>query len=243
MSTRKPSPIERIAEVTSAPATHVAVHQREADPSFAGVERISAGLMHVQRGRKLIRSGDELVTVGEGELAWIAPGTRVDVRNQVDRGEYRAEGMLINPALLVELHTRKTGSDARFRAIRLEESPGLMDSHRRCVDALVSKLPVEVIRFRVLEVLAWLVELGVDLNPGASTRFQVKRLFVSAPARAWKLREVARALAMSEDTLHRRLTKERSSFQSLLTEVRMDRAPSLRGVGGRPQAGGGGHGA
>lgn len=227
MSTRKPSPAERIAEVTSGPATHVAVHQREADPTFAGVEWISAGLMHVQRGKKVLRSGDDTATVRAGELVWIAPGTRLDVRNETDRGEYRAEGLLINPSVLVELRTRKSESPARFRRIRLEESPELIDAHRRCVDALISKLPSEVIRFRVLEMLAWLVELGVDLNPGASTRFQLKRLFMSAPSRAWKMRDVAKALAMSEDTLHRRLTRERTAFQALLTEVRMDRAASL----------------
>ena len=227
MSPRKPSPIERVAEVASAPAMHVAVHQREADPVFAGVEWISAGFMHVQRGKKIIRSGDETATVSTGELVWIAPGTRLEVRNETDQGEYRAEGLLINPSVLVELRTRQTESDARHRRIRHEESPAVFDAHRRCVEALTDKLPTEVVRFRVLELLAWLVELGVDLNPGSSTRFQVKRLFLSAPARAWKLREVARALAMSEDTLHRRLTRERSAFQTLLTEVRMERAASL----------------
>ena len=37
----------------------------------------------------------------------------------------------------------------------------------------------------------------------------------------------ARALAMSEDTLHRRLAGEDTSFSKLLTDVRMDHAVSL----------------
>lgn len=224
---RKPSPIERVADVLKTPATYVSIHQREVDHVFVGVEWISAGLMHVQQGQKVLRAGEQEVSVNAGELVWIAPGTRLDVRNVPSGGDYRAEGMLIDPSVLLELRARRPVSTERFRRIRAKEAPRLMEAHRRCVEALSDSLPTEVVRFRLLEVLAWVVELGIDVSPGTSTRLAVKRLFTSAPGRAWKLSEVAKSLAMSEDTLHRKLTREKSGFQQLLTEVRMDHAVSL----------------
>jgi len=227
VAVRKPSPVQRSAEVRDAPAAYVTIRQREVDHVFAGVDWLSAGLMHIQRGVKMLRYGDDTVEVAAGELVWVAPGTRVDIRNVPHEGEYRAEGLLIAAELLAE--TKPTGAAelARLRRIDAGEHPHLLEAYRRCIEALTGRFPPDVVRCRVRELVAWMAELRVEMTTPVNARLRVKRLVSSDPARGWKLRDVAKALAMSEDTLHRRLTRERTSFQKVLTEVRMDHAAAL----------------
>jgi AraC-like DNA-binding protein len=225
---RKPSPIERVAKVEDArTAVYAHVRQREADPVFAGVEWLSAGLMNVQRGEKIVRFADEELHVGAGQFVWLAPGTRVEVRNLTDAsGEYLAEGLLIAPELLVHVEPLSSASP-RVRQVRADELPELAEAHRRCIEALEAKLPAGVVRARVLELIAWLQELRIDVGAASSARLLVKRLVSADPSRPWTLGEVAKAVAMSEDTLHRRLSGEDTSFTKLLTDVRMDHAVTL----------------
>lgn len=227
LALRKSSPIGRTAEVHDAPALYARIRQRELDHVFVGVDWLSAGLMHVLRGVKTLRYGDETVEVHTGDLVWIAPGTRLDVRNVPHDGEYQAEGVLIAPDVLADTKPRTDGKLARFRSIPAKEHPHLMDAYRRCIESLTGRFPVEVQRARLRELIAWLAEIRVDMTMPANARLRVKQMIASEPARDWKLKDVAKALAMSEDTLHRRLVRERTSFQKLLTEMRMDHAASL----------------
>jgi len=226
---RKPSPIERTAPVLDATAAAYAkIRQRAPDEVFAGVEWLSAGVVHVLRGEKLIRQGDELVHIRAGEFVWIPPGTQLEVRNVPDeRGEYEADALLIAPELLVQAQPVKPAGTARLRHFESKESAQLGEVHQRCIDAVSNDLPERVLRARVSELIAWLLELKVDVSLSTSARLSVKRLVSREPSRAWTLAGVSRALAMSEDTLHRRLTGESTSFTKLLTEVRLNHAASL----------------
>ncbi|NPC72981.1 helix-turn-helix transcriptional regulator [Corallococcus exiguus] len=226
---RRPSPIERTARLLDTTAAlYLKIRQREADPVYAGVEWLSAGLMYIQRGEKVLRQGDEPVHVRAGEFVWISPGTRLEVRNVPDEGgEYQAEGMLIAPELLLQADPKATPGSSRVQRLRADEVPRLVDAHHRCIEALTGTFPEGVVRARVLELIAWLRDLHIDVSASSSARLGMKRLVSRDPSRAWTLTEVARKLAMSEDTLHRRLTGEATTFSKLLTEVRMDHAVSL----------------
>jgi AraC-like DNA-binding protein len=226
---RRSSPIERTAKVLdTTAAVYLTVQQREADKVFAGVEWLCAGLMHIQQGEKVLRWDEERVHVRAGEFLWIPPGTRLEVRNVPDEGgEYRAEGLMIAPELLAQAEPMPATGPARVQRLRAEELPRLVDAHRRCIEALTEKFSDGVVRARVLELIAWLREQHIEVSASSSARLGVKRLVSRDPSHGWTLTEVARALAMSEDTLHRRLTGEATTFSKLLTDVRMDHAVSL----------------
>jgi AraC-like DNA-binding protein len=95
-----------------------------------------------------------------------------------------------------------------------------------CEDPL---LPPSLREHAVAEVLLWLAEEGVGLAParapGLSAR--LRSLLAEDPAAPWTAPEAARALAVSEATLRRRLARDGTSFSDLLADLRMTRALGL----------------
>ncbi|WNG23988.1 helix-turn-helix transcriptional regulator [Cystobacter fuscus] len=232
-----PSTPSRVADAGASLAVRLAFRQREMDHVFAGVTWLSPGIVHVTRGQKLIRTeGEDMRVVDAGGFVWVPAGAQLDVRNVPHEGEYTSEALALSPELARWLPPRPVKSTPQgLRQLSATENTELVDAWRRCMRGLADGLPQEVLRYRLLELIVWLGELGIDpFGASGSVRLRVKRLFTESPGKTWRLGEVARQLAMSEDTLQRHLSRERASFQDLLGEVRMEHALFLLWTTERP---------
>lgn len=229
----------RVVEAGSALAARFTFHHRQPDHVFRGVSMVSPALVQVARGRKVVRAaGEPRLEVEEGGFVWFPAGLAVDVRNVPRDGEYRAEALVLSQELVRWLppEAARPGRQS-VRQLSGAEHPGAVDAWRRCVEGLAQDAPQEVLRHRLLELVAWLGELGIaPFGATGGVRPRAKRLLAAAPGRAWRLGDVARELAMSEDTLQRHLARERTGFQELLGEVRMEHGLFLLWTTERPLA-------
>jgi AraC-like DNA-binding protein len=232
-----PSAPSRVADAGTSLAARFVFRQREMDHVFLGVTWLSPGIVHVKRGQKLIRAdGEATQAVNAGGYVWIPAGTRLDVRYVPHEGEYAAEALALSPELARWLPPRPVKNTSQeIRHLSATGNAELVDAWHRCTRGLAEGAPQEVLRYRLLELLAWLGELGIDaFVVSGSVRLRVKRLLAQELDKPWRLGQVARQLAMSEDTLQRHLTRERASFQELLGEVRMEHALFLLWTTERP---------
>lgn len=236
---RKPSPARsRVGYAQAADGVPFCIRQLEADVLFADVEWVSPGVIRVQRGQKQLRGRDTDVAAVPGEILYIPPGTRLEVRNVPDRGAYEAEGIVLSVDLAHHLPVRAVEpSSPGVKRLRITDHAALDAAMTRCLDGFAQDLPATVQRARLLELIAWLAEAGIDpLFPASDVRLRLKRMIAGEPARDWRLGEVARGFGMSEDSLQRQLRRDRTGFQQLLQEVRMEHALTLLWTTQRPLA-------
>ncbi|ATB37046.1 AraC family transcriptional regulator [Cystobacter fuscus] len=231
-----PSAPSRIADAGASLAARCVFRQREMDHVFLGVTWLSPGIVHVTRGQKLIRADGTDLQVDAGGYVWIPAGAQLDVRNVPHEGEYAAEALVLSPQLARWLPPQPVkNTPQELRRLSTTGNAEVVEAWHRCTRGLADGAPQEVLRHRLLELLAWLGELGIDaFGASGSVRLRVKRLFSETPGKPWRLGDVARQLAMSEDTLQRHLTRDRASFQELLGEVRMEHALFLLWTTERP---------
>lgn len=221
-----PSPPARTAQVGDDLAIAVQIRQTTADHTFANVDWLSSGIIQVQQGVKCLRiDGGEPMMLTAGQSLWIAPGTRLEVRNILADGEYRAQALLLSPKL-AEWAAPAAPPPTPTSARRLD-TLDVLDAVDRCFIAFRADapMPAPVQRHRLLELCSWLTHLGLEpFRDLERVKLKVKQLLAEAPRARWRLGAIARRLAMSEDTLQRHLTREGTGFQTLLGEVRMERA-------------------
>lgn len=187
---------------------------------FRAVVGESPVILRVEQGRKVVR-GALAGEVGPGGLALLPAGLPLDVENHPPAdGPYRATAILIPPQLAAP---RGLSRDFRCDDARAGAA------FDRALDLLRRPVVPQTIRdHAVLEVLLWLDATGVRLPPPAPPGFadRVRSLVLADLSRDWTVDAVARALAVSEATLRRRLAGE-GGFAALLADLRMNRALGL----------------
>jgi AraC-like DNA-binding protein len=124
--------------------------------------------------------------------------------------------------------TKATTSTSGPSTLRIAKYAALDAAFTRCLDGFDQTLSPAIQRARLLELLGWLVEAGIDPFASLSdVRLRLKRMVAEQPARDWRLAQVAKRFAMSEDSLQRQLRRARTGFQQLVQEVRMEHALTL----------------
>lgn len=228
----------RVAEATVGHGSPLRVRQTETDLLFADVEWGSPAIVRVLQGQKQLRRADESLEARPGELLYLPAGTRVDVRNVPAQGAYEAEGVILSFELARYLPPLAEAREPQeVRKLRVAEHEELDAALTRCLEAFERGFPAAVQRSRLLELVAWLGEAGIDPFVAASdVRLRLKRMLGERPAHPWRLPDVARRLGMSDDTLQRHLRREGTGFQQLLLEIRMDHALVLLWTTERPLA-------
>lgn len=201
-------------------------------------------LVFVDRGIKTVKPArGPAVRAPAGQALLIDGHQTVDFDNLVGDGahHYEARWLVFDAALLDDadyLHRARAIdaagtplSRAPVRALR-KPSPALAEAFERALQALspAAALPDGVARLRVLEVMHWLLEDGLVLRLpplDASVSIQVRALIAGRLEADWSAERIARALAMSEATLRRRLAAEGVSLSALLVDIRMASALTL----------------
>lgn len=182
-----------------------------------------------------------------GQGIVIAGGQAVDFTNTVaEAAHYEARWLLFDPSLLDDPGYQARAQQVR-RAARSAAPACLLaripDALRAAFDAASHAaaaprtVPEAIARLRVLELMHWLLEQGVvlqRLSRPATTAAKVRTLLAGAIGSAWTAAQAARALAVSEATLRRRLAAEGTSFAELLVDARMSTALTLLQATARP---------
>jgi AraC-like DNA-binding protein len=193
-------------------------------------------LIVVDRGVKAVRSErGAAVRALPGQAIVLAGQQTVDFTNSVTHGtHYEARWLLFDAALLDDAYYRERAHAVTTAPVRLlaQVDAGLADAFERARQALApaAAVPDGVARQRVLEVLHWLLDAGIELpspalNPGVAVK--LRALVAGRLDHPWTAANVAAALALSEATLRRRLAAERTSLTDVLTEARMATALTL----------------
>lgn len=202
--------------------------QQGRDVLLPGLSWVRPRIARVLQGRKEIRTAGSAVRVLPGEMIWI-PGTLlVDVQNIPSEGLYRAEVLSLAPEWFTHLPvTPQAPADLVPRLLPLDDPP-IRGAWERVVEACKGDFPPAPKSFRILELLAWVQAAGVQLSTAKPTFHQrLLDQFSSDPGRDWRLSTLSRELAMSEDSIQRRLAKENIRFRALLQEARLCKALTL----------------
>ncbi|SEK82115.1 AraC-type DNA-binding protein [Roseateles sp. YR242] len=218
------------------PALGVAAHVIQgAGLQIVRVRVERPALILVDRGVKVVKPANgAAVRALPGQALLLAGGQTVDFHNQVTDGErYEARWLLFGAAVLddpyyvtsVERLAGARGAAAPARAIR-HVSSGLAEAFERSRQGLApdSSCPDGVVRQQLLEVAHWLLADGLVLqmppnDPKLSSR--IRAMLSTELAGDWGAPGIARALAMSEATLRRRLAAEGVTLRDLIADLRM----------------------
>ena len=140
---------------------------------------------------------------------------------------YFAIALLPDPHLIERMSIEGLSEGDPFRTAIDDRARAAFD---RAITAIDDPLMATSLRENaVREVILWLAEAGVGFGPSNPFSFadRLHGILSSELDKAWKATEAARALAVSEATLRRRLAAEGTTFSDLLIDVRMTHSLGL----------------
>lgn len=208
-------------------------------PVLRGIAIDHASLIVVLKGAKTLRWDGQTCRIEAGEAVALASGGLFDVENHpAPDGEYQASWFAWHGDALAA-HTPAAGSrPVRDMLLLGAIEPAFAASFEHAREAIgnAAGVPDAIARHRLAELLAWIGTRGAHFAsaPQASVKQRVRTLLATAPAKDWSAAAVARAVAMSEATLRRRLAAEDCSLTALLVDVRMSLALNLLQSTDRP---------
>lgn len=205
-------------------------------------------LIFVDQGVKSVQpERGPAVRAKAGQAIVLAGNQTVDFTNAVLPGaQYEARWLVFDRALFDDPYYRDSAArlpkqEAALARLLPRVPDNLTHAFENARHALSpgAHMPAAIARQRLLEVMHWLLECGIELhcpevNPGTAAR--VRALVSSRLDHGWTARDVASALAQSEATLRRRLAAENTSLTALLADARMATALTLLQATSRPVA-------
>ena len=188
-------------------------------------------LIVVLAGRKTVYDRRRPLVCDAGGILTVPAPASFDIRNEPDRrgGAYRALVIPFDNELLDRLaRAHDLHPDIQRRDIgvlRFVRDEALLDSVRHY---LASAGRGRLRTHRLMELLLLLAGQDARLLAYALNRDswgqRVRAVLATDLAYAWSLKEVCKRLATSESTLRRYLVKEKTSFRTLLHELRLTTA-------------------
>lgn len=191
-------------------------------------------LVLVLAGQKILYHGDREIRCDRGNYFAIPAPAEFNMINVPDerRQEYLALCISFDAGLIDRFRQLYNhGADGLENPNSLV-GPGNALLYSTLLHFLeVADLPTadaEMIEHRLLEILLCLTRHCRNphmlLSMSGSWRERLSSLFMTDPARSWRVPEVCRLLAVGESTLGRNLRKEDTSFQGVLDDVRLGQA-------------------
>ncbi|PQK94527.1 helix-turn-helix transcriptional regulator [Pantoea ananatis] len=187
----------------------------------------------VRQGSKCIRTGEKELVINPGEAVIVGEGESFDITNiPAKGGSYEADWLSFNTSL-VKNYTRTNCNAAPVTGVHKLE--GASESFRRAfyhtreVFTDSADIPEAIAVVRMREMLSWLDEYGLCFGyfQRAGIGNKIRKIISADASHGWNINEVSCQLGMSEATLRRRLTAEKTSFSQLIADVRMCRALTL----------------
>ena len=210
--------------IASHPMSSVHLIRQSCHAVFRAICAEKCAIVLVRQGRKAAQTKDAETVIRAGYLGVLPARVPLIIENQPSQGSYIASALLFDETALQELAVPPGDPHATSRDDRLTTA------FERAATALDDPLCPERLReHAVREVLLWLAEVGIGFGSPVPLGFKDQlRAHVSAePDHPWRAAEAARAMAVSEATLRRRLSSDGTTFGNVLADVRMTLALGL----------------
>lgn len=192
--------------------------------AFHAVTAEQPAVVLVRSGRKVARSDNYELSIETGHVGVVPAHVAFRIENQPAQGRYIASAILLDALQLARtelpegIPERSCGDDR------------LVAAFERAAIALDDPLtPAAIAEHNVREALLWLAEAGIGFGPSRPLGFvdKLRTKLASEPDAPWRSTEAARAMAVSEATMRRRLAEQGTTFGDLLADVRMTNALGL----------------
>ena len=192
---------------------------------------LTPSLLLVLKGEKTISNGEKNSTCTPGQFFGIPAPASFDMINDPDERDqcYMAlfipfETGLVNRFL--RLHSGLPNVQHSKAALQIQGNPLLFSSVIHFLEmADAPGQDLHLLEHRLMEILLCLVKISgashMLLSISDQWSKRLASLFLTDPAKAWRIQEVCRLLAVSESTLRRHLRIENTSYQSVLDDVRL----------------------
>lgn len=188
----------------------------------------------VLSGAKEVWLGEETERLRAGALFVLPAGVGLDIVNEPDERTHLYQSLVLeiepDEAPLPGFFPSSPAIPARFSVPLTPERVEAVLHAARAIEAGPAEAVIR--RARLSELLALLHD-APSARPlfAMSVSQRVARLVRAGLDRDWKARDIARALAMSESTLRRRLAAEGCPLSALLRRERMETARRLMAEG------------
>ena len=182
----------------------------------------------VRAGTKRVQQGSRQVTINTGSIGVLPAHVPLTIENQPSlSGPYAASLLIPAESILESLRKEALPEGDPCKTTSHDRAIGAFE---RATTALEDPLTPDRIRnHAVREVLLWLGEEGIGFGPARplSLTNRLRSALSKDLDAPWRSPDAARALAVSEATLRRRLAADGTSFGDLLADVRMSHALGL----------------
>lgn len=182
----------------------------------------------VRAGTKRVQQGTRLVTISPASIGVLPTHVPLTIENQPSlTGPYAASLLIPAESILDSLRKEALPDGDPCKTTRHDRA---LAAFERALTVLEDPLTPDRLRnHAVREVLLWLGEEGIGFGPvrPVSLTNRLRSALSKDPDTPWRSADAARALAVSEATLRRRLAADGTSFGDLLVDVRMTHALGL----------------
>ncbi|MDZ4310980.1 MAG: helix-turn-helix transcriptional regulator [Cypionkella sp.] len=182
----------------------------------------------VREGTKRVQQGSRQVTINTASIGVLPAHVPLTIENQPSStGPYAASLLIPAESILESLREEALPEGDPCKTTNHDRTIGAFE---RAATALDDPLTPDRIRnHAVREVLLWLGEEGIGFGPARplSLANRLRSALSKDLDAPWRSPDAARALAVSEATLRRRLAADGTSFGDLLADVRMSHALGL----------------
>lgn len=192
---------------------------------------LTPSLILVLKGKKTISNGEKTSTCIRGQFLGIPAPASFDMINEPDERDQQYMALFIpfEPQLVkrfLQLHSGLPNIHYSKAALQIQGDPLLFSSVIHFLEmADAPEQDHHLLEHRLMEILLCLVKISgashILLSISDQWSKRLASLFLTDPAKSWRIQDVCRLLAVSESTLRRHLRQENTSYQSVLDDVRL----------------------
>ncbi len=190
----------------------------------------SPAIICVRHGKKTIETEGRTLEMLPGENVFLPEGLECAVTNDVgSEGRYHAEILSFTAEFVAQLSPTNPTLNAPIEPQKLTIEADFDEAFSRASRTLCDDTPEPLQRHIVGEIVLRLRGLGIEplVTRGNRLILNIRGMVGQDMAREWRSDDFAKALAMSEQTLRRRLADAGTTLTETIAEARLQTALTL----------------